>query len=211
MKVAETKCSLEADRNKGVVWAGTVICTASLAFRYFVRMRYFRRLLVDDYFAGVAWVLLLSTAITWTVLMDDVYEIKYVLSGLKFPGNGFIHSLEKYLHGSMAVLMMFYLGLWTVKINFLVFFYQLGSKITAYRIYWWTVTIFTIAAGLVCVGTIQYQCLAVSVQESMAKCSGASAIRFQDITLKVNCGLDVFTDALSKLSGTLCWLHTDSY
>jgi hypothetical protein len=172
-------------------------------------LRYFRKLLIDDFFAGGAWVLLLSTAILWTVLMNDLYEMKYVLSGKKLPGLGFMRSIEQYLHGSMAILIMFYLGLWTVKINFLVFFYRLGAQITYYRVYWWVVTVFTLAAGAVCIGTIQYQCLAVSVEESMAKCSGASAIRFQDITLKVNCGLDVFTDALSESLSTLCCFYTN--
>jgi hypothetical protein len=145
--------------------------------------------------------LLLATAITWSVIIDNVYEMVGVLSGQQYPTSTFLHSLERYLHGSLAVLIMFYMGLWTIKINFLLFFRGLGDQVKSfYWLYWWAVSVFTIAAGAVCIGTVQYQCLAVSTTESMAKCSGADAIRFQDVTLKVNCGLDVLTDALSTFS-----------
>jgi len=180
----------------GVIWAGTSFGTLALTFRYYVRTKYFHRLFIDDYFAGFAWILLVSTAILWTVIIDDLYEVKHVLSGEKVYDAGFPRSLLRYLHGSLVVLLFFYLTLWTIKINFLVFFYRLGHQIREYRIYWWCVTVFTIAAGATCVGTIQYNCLAVSIEESMTRCSGGSAVRFENITLKVNCALDVLTDAL---------------
>jgi hypothetical protein len=163
-------------------------------------MRCFGRLQLDDFFAGFAWILLLTTAILWTVIMDKVYYMKYVLSGMLPPTDipRLFDAIRVYLHGSLAVLMMFYMGLWTIKINFLIFFKRLGYQINYFRIYWWCVTIFTVIAGAACLGNIQYSCLAVTVEESVAKCSTPSAVRYQDITLKVNCALDVLTDVLSK-------------
>ncbi|KAJ4374837.1 hypothetical protein N0V83_001915 [Neocucurbitaria cava] len=130
--------------------------------------------------------------------MDKVYYMKYVLSGMMLPTDlpRLFEAIKVYLHGSLAVLLMFYIGLWTIKINFLIFFKQLGYQITYYRVYWWGITIFTVIAGAACIGDIQYDCLAVTVQESMAKCAGPAAIKYQDITLKVNCALDVLTDVL---------------
>lgn len=150
--------------------------------------------------AGFTWVLLLATAILWTVIIDKVYYMKYVLSGMLPPTDipRLFNAIEVYLHGSLAVLLMFYVGLWTIKLNFLMFFKQLGYQITYYRIYWWAITIFTVIAGIACISNIQYDCLAVTVEETMAKCSGPAAIRFEDVTLKVNCALDVLTDVLSK-------------
>jgi hypothetical protein len=181
-----------------VIWAGWTIGTLALGFRYYVRVKFFHKLQLDDILAGVAWVFLLATALVWTVIMDDVYEMKYVLSGKQYATAHFMTALGRYLHGSLAVLLMFYLGLWTIKMNFLVFFYRLGDQVTYYRIYWWVVTIFTVCAGIVCIGTIQYECLAVPPEKSSAVCAGPDKTRFQNITLKVNMALDVVTDAMSK-------------
>ncbi|CAG8954818.1 hypothetical protein HYFRA_00004744, partial [Hymenoscyphus fraxineus] len=182
----------------GIIWAGTAICSCALAFRIYVRGKFFHKLLIDDFFACFAWVLQLSTAILWTVISSSLYEMLSVLSGQAYPTATFLHSLGQYLHGSLAVLLMFYLGLWTIKINFLLFFRKLGDQVkNYYRIYWWIVTVFTMAAGAVCIGTIQYSCLAIPTVQSLdGKCTQPEAIRFQDITLKVNCGLDVVTDAM---------------
>lgn len=180
----------------GVVWAGWTIGTLALGFRYYVRVKFFHKLQLDDLLTGVAWILLLATALIWTIIMDDVYEMKYVLSGQQYPTAHFMTALGRYLHGSLAVLLMFYLGLWTIKLNFLTFFYRLGDQITYYRIYWWFVTIFTICAGITCIGTIQYECLAVSPERTSAICAGPEKTQYQNITLKVNMALDVLTDAM---------------
>jgi hypothetical protein len=192
----------------GVVWAGTALCSCALAFRFIVRLKLFSRLQLDDLFAGFAWILLLTTAILWTIIMDKVYYMKYVLSGMVPPTDmvKLFDAIQVYLHGSLAVLIMFYVGLWTVKINFLIFFKRLGYQISYYRTYWWVITVFTVAAGAACIGDIQYDCLAVTVEQTMAKCSQPAAIKYQDITLKVNCALDVLTDILiMSLPFTILW------
>jgi hypothetical protein len=184
--------------SKGVVWAGTALGTIALAFRYYIRIKCFRRLLADDYITGFAWILLLATAIVWQVIVPDLYEVMEVGAGMRMPSSNFLNNLIQYSRGQLSVLLMFYTGLWTIKLNFLVFFRKLGGQVTYYRIAWWCVTIFTICAFFTCIGTIQYNCLAGDAQWIAMNCTNASSIRFQDITLKVNCGLDVLTDALSK-------------
>ncbi|KAJ8059985.1 hypothetical protein OCU04_011598 [Sclerotinia nivalis] len=194
----------------GVIWAGTAVGTMALAFRYYVRTKNFHHLLIDDFFAGFAWILLVSTAILWTVIINDFYEIKYVLSGMKMPDANLFYSLGRYLHGSLAVLFIFYVELWCIKINFLIFFRKLGDQVRHYQIYWWIVTLFTVAAGAVCIGTIQYDCLG-SVEKAIAECAQPSAVRFEDVTLKVNCALDVLTDALSEFLPFVIGMSTDRY
>lgn len=57
---------------------------------------------------------------------------------------------ECYMKGSIAVLFLFYVGLWTIKMSFLVFFYRLGEQVTYYRVSWWILTTVTVASGAVC-------------------------------------------------------------
>ncbi|KAF2260653.1 hypothetical protein CC78DRAFT_410814, partial [Lojkania enalia] len=182
-----------------VVWTGTSIATIALAFRYYVRLKTFRRLLPDDYLTGFAWIVLLATAILWQIIVPDLYELMEVTAAVRMPSVNFIANAERYMKGSLAVLFLFYVGLWTIKMSFLVFFYRLGEQVTYYRVSWWIVTVVTVASGAVCIGTIQYHCLAEPLVKVAVKCLSGSAIEFQNITLKVNCALDVFTDALIML------------
>jgi hypothetical protein len=126
--------------------------------------------------------------------------MEHVLAGMLPPDDlpRLFNAYTAYLHGSLGVLLMFYVGLWAIKIGFLVFFKRLGDRVRFYRIYWWAITVVTVVAGVACIGDIQYGCLAVPVQETLVKCAGPAAIRFQDTTLKVNCALDVLTDVLSE-------------
>lgn len=163
-----------------------------------MRIRVFRRLLADDFFTLFAWVLLFATAMLWNANMDGLYELAYVSAGLKVPSKDFVPRVERFTKGTVAVIFMFYLGLWTVKMNFLVLFYRLGAQITHYRVAWWIVTIFTVCVGLSTFGTIHYVCLASPFEYLVQHCRTPAAIRFQNVTMKLNCAWDVFTDGLSK-------------
>lgn len=165
-----------------------------------MRIKCFRRLLPDDYIVGIAWILLLATAITWQIILPDLYEFMDISAGLRRPSSDFLNTLLRYSRGQLSIFIMFFIGLWAVKLSFLVFFYRLGSMITYYRIAWWCITVVTLSAGFVCIGTMEYNCLAKSAQEIMTNCSQQSSRRHQYITLKVNCALDVLTDALSMFN-----------
>jgi hypothetical protein len=140
------------------------------------------------------------TVLFHLVIAPDMYEMSEVGAGLRMPSVNFVANIQRYNRGALSVLILFYFGLWAIKLNFLVFFYRLGSQVTYYRIAWWAVTIFTMAAFLQCVGTIQYSCMSNTFEYITANCTGEAAVRWQDITLKFNCAVDVLTDALSKIT-----------
>ena len=171
-----------------------------MAFRCYVCIRVFRRLQADDFLTLFAWLLLLATALVWNKELDGLYELALVSAGLKQPSQDFVKLSEGYLKATVAVMVMFYLGLWTIKMNFLILFYRLGSQITCYRIAWWIVTGFTVCVGLSTFGTIHYACLASPFIYIQQHCNADPfALKFQSVTLKLNCAWDVFTDSLSKL------------
>ena len=170
--------------------------TLALALRYYVCMKYFQKLLIDDFFAGCAFLLLLSSAMLWTVIINDMYSIVAQLSGWKPFNAKFLDGLETFNRGSLAAVLMFYLGLCAIKISFLVFFYSLGEGTRGYRVYWWAVTLFTVTTGVACIATIPFECFARPASYTITHCITVNEFQ-EDLLPKLSCAWDVVTDALS--------------
>lgn len=160
-------------------------------------MKAFRRLYADDFLVLFSWLLLLATAIIWQCVSNDLYQMLAVNSGhLSPPPATFNTDSERYLKSSLPIIIFFYTGLWSVKLSFLLFFRRLGNKVRGQKLHWWIVTGFTLVTWCTCIGTIQYDCLVLPFTKIVLSCSGLGAIKFQRITLKFNCAIDVFTDAM---------------
>lgn len=146
----------------------------------------------------MAWIPALCTAIDWQVVSKFMYKFILVTSGQVWPPpQNFIHDTERYYKGSMVVLVLFYTSLWSVKISFLLFFKRLAQDLTALRIQWWVIFVFTILSYLACFADTQYWCLVAPLPKIFEKCSTDSAIYWTLFTLKFNCAMDVVTDCLS--------------
>jgi hypothetical protein len=76
-------------------------------------------------------------------------------------------------------------------------------QITYYRIAFWCITVFTACSGLAVIGIVEYKCVAGSATYIMSYCNSEEAIRWQNISVKLNMALDVSTDALSKIISSL--------
>jgi hypothetical protein len=183
---------------KALLWVFFGIATVALILRLYIRLKCFRRLLVDDYLAGFAWLLLLMSVCIWSMTIDSMYELYYVSAGMALPSANFTHNSHRFLVGANVAWVMFYIGLWSIKLSFLVFFYRLGNQIRTYQILWWVIFGFTIASGLACIGTIQYHCLSDAFEKIIMHCHTDAAVRYQEITTAVNCALDIVTDVMSK-------------
>ena len=105
---------------------------------------------------------------------------------------------EKYYKGSVVVIVFFYTSLWAVKISFLLFFKRLGQNVIGQKVLWWCVFAFTLASYFICIGDIPFSCLVAPWEDIFVHCSTDDAVRFQRITLKFNCAIDVVTDFTSK-------------
>lgn len=180
------------------MWTIMAICTVGVAFRFFVRFKCFRRLLADDYLVAFGWSLLLACAISYYSQIDGMYEVARVSAGLQYPSANFQTTARRFFNAYGLAMILFYVGLWSIKVSFLVFFYKLGRDIRAYKIFWWCVTVFTVASCAACVGSIPYGCLFGSLQKIYTYCNSNKAIRWQELNIKINCFLDIFTDVLSK-------------
>ena len=180
---------------KAIVWSGTAISFLFVVGRLAARFKQFRRLYIDDAMVVFAWVLLLVIAILWQELAQYVYLFYEVVSGQDHaPPSDFASKVELYFRSSIGLIILFYSGLWSVKLAFLIFFRRLSENVSGQKALWWCVTIFTIASYFVCIGNIEYKCLVESFAWLQEHCSTKYTINFQRDTLKVNCALDVVSD-----------------
>ena len=130
-----------------------------------VRLKVFGRLHADDVLILFACLALLINTILWQFGQGGLYENIAASSGQLYPlPSGLDHATEQYLRKSIAVIIFFYTGIWSVKFSFLVFFKRLGHNVRNQSVVWWVVLAFTLAAYVTCLGTIQYTCLVSSFE-----------------------------------------------
>ena len=168
-----------------------------LIVRLIARATHFKRLYLDDALVTAAWLFTLAVAIDWQVVARYMYQFFAVSAGETLPPPTFFTDTETYLTNSVVAVFFFYTSLWAVKLAFLSFFRRLSQNVSGQRILWWSVAIFTAASYFVCIGTIEYKCLANSMTYIIQHCSTPAAVNFQRVTLKANCALDVVTDYMS--------------
>lgn len=98
-------------------------------------------------------------------------------------------------------------GTWTIKINFMLFFFRLGHQIRAYKIFWWVALIVIVACGAVLLGIIPYDCVFNDSAWVNSICITTSRMRYIYSVYQANVALDVLSDLISKfitISKPLC-------
>ncbi|KAL9002118.1 MAG: hypothetical protein Q9188_004939 [Gyalolechia gomerana] len=147
----------------GVVWASVAVAIIFVAFRFIARIRIFGRLQLDDGLVLFAWLALLINVVLWQTGADSLYEYIAVTSRQLWPPPlGFEHRFEVFLRKDAATLILFYTGLWSIKLSFLLFFKRLGQNVRHQGKIWWVVLGITVAAYIVGVSTIPYRCMVSS-------------------------------------------------
>ncbi|VBB79558.1 Putative protein of unknown function [Podospora comata] len=91
--------------------------------------------------------------------------------------------------------LFFYTTLACVKLSLLFFFRRVGWYMTKLRVAWWSVLGFVVACWIASVGDAQWGCLVATGFDIMAQCTEPPAIAYANLTLRVNCALDVLSDA----------------
>ncbi|ROW03357.1 hypothetical protein VSDG_01244 [Cytospora chrysosperma] len=116
-------------------------------------------------------------------------------NGQLIPGADFFDNSRKGLRAFGIACLISYVGIWIIKINFLVFFYRVGHHVEAYLIGWWIVMILVIGCGAAEIGTLQYHCLFGSTNTIFGTCSETGVLKEVYIRMIVSCVLDVVSDA----------------
>jgi hypothetical protein len=115
--------------------------------------------------------------------------------GIPFPKNIATITMQ-FTRLFLIVPMLLYIGLWCVKLAFLLFFKRLGTRsVRGVGRWWWVVMVITILCFGICYATLPYRCCLVSFAVVVSKDCQTQGWSF--ISMKINCGLDVGTDVLS--------------
>ncbi|KAF2705459.1 hypothetical protein K504DRAFT_414361 [Pleomassaria siparia CBS 279.74] len=180
----------------GAIWALTVLSFLFLPARLYARWSSFFRFYWDDFFVVFAWVLSLAITASCTALNSVTFEIMLIGSGrMEYPTN--LKAIVMQFSRLFSIVpMVFYTGLWAIKIAFLLFFRRLGTQaVWSLRRHWWVVCGITVVSYFACFASLSYRCCLVSYEVLVSpECSATQRSSFT--SMKVNCVLDVFTDCL---------------
>ncbi|KAL4924159.1 uncharacterized protein BDV17DRAFT_221655 [Aspergillus undulatus] len=177
-------------------WTFTALSALFLVFRLTVRFRMNGRFLLDDFLVFVAWSLHLATTITWQVKSDTIYLFYAVNAGTVQWTPDLADRFNDLFRVLGVVSIMFYLGLWSIKMSFLVFFYRLGSRVKSHRIWWWVVFGFTVALGILSVADGNYKCCFNGWGFIIANCTNPYYSAWSMRVYYTNCAADVVSDIL---------------
>lgn len=122
----------------------------------------------------------------------------HVQNGQAIPGPDFPDRMSAGLRADGAVLILDTVGIWLIKLNFLVFFYRLGHQIKAYLIAWWISLIFVISCLAVLLGIIPYSCSFGALDHIVVECATESSLNYIYTAYRVSISIDVISDAISR-------------
>ena len=142
------------------MWAGVAISFCFLLFRFYVRLKLFRRLHIEDPLVLAAWLMNLAYAVVWQKNANKLYSVIAVQSGqISMVPPQFASYLETELHSQFASYLLWLTALWSIKLSFLLFFRNLGNHIRRQMILWYCVLGYTVASYVACLGMADYRCV----------------------------------------------------
>lgn len=142
--------------------------------------------------------LLLAATIIGQLCVAYIYNMVAVGNGVAIPSPDFMSGTTTGLRSFAALMILNYVGIWLIKLNFLLFFRRLGNHVKTYRILWWVAVGFNLAAGAIVIGTMDFRCLMPPAEEVFASCNNPSSSMRSYTISKVSCSLDAVCDAISE-------------
>ncbi|KAI1758902.1 hypothetical protein GGR53DRAFT_524296 [Hypoxylon sp. FL1150] len=182
---------------------GVIRVTVVYLSRIVIRIVCFKRLFVEDYLMLVSLCFLLAGTIVGQPFVKYIYQMVDVSNGA-MPPLTFLDDTTNGLRGFGSLVLLNYFGIWLVKLNFLLFFRRLGNHVDKYRIFWWVVLLFNLAAGVVVIGLIDFPCTMRPAEVVFANCNGPKSAIASSTAAKVTCALDAFGDGL--IICFPCWI-----
>lgn len=174
------------------------LCALTLLFRSIIRISCFRRLLPEDYLMVFSLAILVARSVVLMLALDDMYTLMDVEDGQP-PGPRIIQVLLRATTTYGVVIIMDTVGVWVIKLNFLLFYYRLAHQIRSYLVFWWVVLGLTVATGIASVALLPYECLLSNdIEWLLGTCARASTIA-AIYARYISCvAMDAAMDFLSK-------------
>jgi hypothetical protein len=157
-----------------------------------------RHIHASDYTMLLALLMQITFAGLGQTYLNDIYLMTRVQNGIVTPGADFLDRMQRGLRADGIMLVIAIVGIWVIKMNFLLFFWQLGNKITFYRVFWGVAVVVVVGCGAAVVGVLPFDCVFGSIMHIVTECSTEASVAAIYTKYKVTVGLDCLSDALSK-------------
>ena len=185
-----------------VSWSALALSTCFVLLRAWAHWKTFRRFFLDDFFVLLTWIIVLVSAILWYFAAPSLFEAVDVTSGRLSvtQAPNLMHDVVYFARTALIINILFYAGLWSIKMSFLIYFRRIlvGTHYRRLYTHWWVVFTLTIVTWVICIGDLPYDCFVNSFRNLNGRCSTPEATQKQRILLGINTALDVLTDILSK-------------
>lgn len=184
--------------DQGVLWLGVGLSATAFAFRVYIRVHYMRRIHSSDYLMLFALLLQIVFAGLGQAYLSDIYYMTHVQNGVAAPEADLLQRMSRALRGDGIMLLISLVGIWVIKMNFLLFFYRLGHHMTTYRVLWSLAVVVVIGCGAAAVGMLPYACQFGDIMYVITQCSSQASVGAIYTKYKVSVAVDCVTDAVSK-------------
>ncbi|KAH7313638.1 hypothetical protein B0I35DRAFT_480313 [Stachybotrys elegans] len=179
-----------------VVWVGLGVCATITTLRMTTRIICFRALFLEDYLILATLAMLIAIAGILQHFLPNIYYTMAVQNGRALPGLDFPTRLTDGLRAGIAVQVLSIVGIWFIKLNFLIFFHRLGRQIRSYQVWWWVAFGVVIACGITSLGIIPYDCSLGDFSHILMVCSTESSLNHIYTVYRVSIAMDVISDAI---------------
>lgn len=147
---------------------------------------------------------------------EIIYHLMAYVNGTAPIGPNFVTNTEGMLKSCGSAIIMFIVGFYFVKVNFLLFFYRLGNRAARiFRIVWWVVFGIVLACGVasVTIGVPTFRCLFAGIIYTFTTCETVEYENKFFTYFRASVALDIFTDALSEFSDdpNLLWFKSPMF
>lgn len=91
------------------------------------------------------------------------------------------------------------MGIWSIKLNFLLFFRRLTRQVRIYLVLWWAAVVVVMGCGVANLSLAPFHCTFGTLESISTVCGADSAVVFGAAVTKVGVALDVLSDFIRKL------------
>ena len=180
------------------------LCIVAISARLYIRYTCFRRLVLEDYLMLFALVLHSAEAVLIQLFARYMYDVEAVEKGdYSVIGPDFFPNSKKAFASLGASVNLTTVGVFIIKINFLIFFKRLGAGIRKFDIAWWAVTIFTVGVTIAMLGMQAFGCFFGSTDYIFSEhCAAEPALGYIYAVAIFSATADALSDILSKSSNS---------
>ncbi|PSR88607.1 hypothetical protein BD289DRAFT_481998 [Coniella lustricola] len=191
---SDSAAILSEQEFKVVTWVCLGLCIIAFIIRAAIRIVCLGRLVVEDYCMVFALSLFVAVSAVLLVYMDDIYTLYRIERDLAAVSADFLDVMSGALRADGLTIILSTVGIWTVKLNFLIFFRRLARQVRSYTAVWISALVFILACGAASLSLMPFQCTFADVPYVIEHCTSDAAIGYESAATKAGVALDIVSD-----------------